>query len=607
MNGVQGLVEQLTSALGIAVMHSLWQCTVIGTLAALIMLAVRRANTRYIVWCVSMLLCAVWVVLTFVGAMWPGASANGWAEVGIDRVLPFAMTPASPEASTMLFEIIAWLWAGGFVFLTLRFMHQWGAARRLRSQGIVAVGQPWLDLFHEIRTGLGVSRRVGLLVSTRVQSPMVVGWLSPVVIVPMSAMMMLSPEQLRLVLVHELAHIRRFDHVVNMLQVLIETVLFYHPVVWWMSHQARLEREHCCDDAAVRWAGNAVEFARALTELETTRTQSRAVLALNQGGSLMNRITRILGVSDRRRHGGRSLRTLSALTAGALVAAAGIANAALRVEEPRHDQIEVVRTNVESGVMTTDQARRIFEEVIFPGSDLQLKLDAELDQVAIKIDTAVSEGRISAEEGQAKLDVYHAAMEDRLESHFRYRVLGMSKSEVRLSMLAESLAKLVGTGEMSQEDAEAKYSKVEREIGVQAQVWGYLAHLKHEIHTAVEAGVLTPEEGREKMHAAMQEGELKLKQAEAEHRIKLQVLSGTLSEEEGELQLVELVRERGESEQGEFVKVYLTQVDTGEVTKIETAIESDKSTNKEGGVMLRQLEIKVEPSPESVKLTPMDD
>ncbi len=461
MNGMPGMIEQLTTAMGIAVLHSLWQCALIGTLAALAMLMLRGANKRYVVWCVSLLLCAAWMVLTFIGAMWPQASGAGEARA-MGLVLPAPMPGVMPEARTMLFEVIAWLWAGGFVFFTLRFAQQWLAARRMRTRGVVEAAQRWLDLFDEVRTGLGVSRRVGLLVSTRAHSPMVVGWLSPVVIVPLSALTTLSPEQVRLVLVHELTHIRRFDHVVNILQVLIETVLFYHPVVWWMSHQARLEREHCCDDAAVCWGGDAVAFARALTELETTRTRSRAVLALNHGGSLMNRITRILGTSDRHRLGNGSLRTLAALTAGTVVAAAGIANAAMRTSEPREAQIEVVRTNVDSGVMTQEQARRVFDEIIFPGSDMQIEMNTELAQVRAGIDRAVALGEITPEGAEAKLSAMRDGMLEQLDYHFYMDVLGRTKSEARVQIMQKKLKAQLASGRITQEQADKKLAALKR-------------------------------------------------------------------------------------------------------------------------------------------------
>lgn len=604
MSGVQGTVEQLTIALGTAVLHSLWQCALIGTVAAVLMLVVRRANTRYIVWCVSLLLCAVWMGLTFVDVMWPGGSGGGAAdELGFGRVLPMMMPSVAPASSTIMLEVIAWLWVGGFVYCTIRYAQQWGAARRLRTRDLVEVEHRWSDLFEEVRAGLGVSRRVGMLVSTRAPSPMVVGWLSPVVIVPLSALTMLSPEQVRLVLVHELAHIRRYDHVVNMLQVLIETALFYHPVVWWMSHQARLEREHCCDDAAVRWGGDAVAFARALTELETTRTGSRAVLALNpmnHGGSLMNRITRILGSSESHRLGNGSLRMLVALSAGTLVAVAGIANAALRTHEPRGAQIEVVRANVESGVMTQAQARRIFDEIIYPGSDMQMKMDAELDRVGMEIERAVQSGRITAEQGRMKLDAVRDGMDERREYHFRMSVLGMTKSDARLSVLGESLAAQVAAGTLSQQEADVKYNAVEREIGMESRVQEHLEKLGQEIRLAIELGELTPQEGRARMQEARRGIEAKIWWASIERRIEAAVESGSMTREDADTRYAELRATLDAKQQPMTVKVESVgeaeETEAGKVIKLDVVVPAAEMKKAEGAGEHLELEIIVEPA-----------
>lgn len=589
MNVVQGLLEQLTTALGITVLHSLWQCALVGTLAALLMLVLRGANKRYIVWCVSMLLCAAWMLLTFIDAMWPSAVVVGGAgELGIGRSLSFSIIPASPEAGTVLLEIVAWLWAGGFVFSTVRFAQQWGSARRLRTQGIVAFERHWLDLFDEIRTGLGVSRRVGLLVSTRVQTPMVVGWLSPVVILPMSALSMLSPEQVRLVLVHELAHIRRFDHIVNILQVLIETVLFYHPVVWWMSHQARMEREHCCDDAAVFWAGNAVEFTRALAELETSRTQTRAVLALNHGGSLMNRISRILGTSDHRWLGNGSLRTLAALTAGTLVAGAGIANAAMRAQEPREGYIEVIRANVNSGVMTAEQARRIFDTVIYPGSEMQLKMDAYVDEIEAKINAAVDAGKMSQEQSKARLQEAIAVSKNSLDRYFSTTVLGMTKSELELWTVSVELREQVDSGQITQQQADAKLAWVARGLRIAAAGEEHIKSIGIQVNAQIEAGELTPEEGREKMAEEKRDIELRMKFIELEHRIDQAVEAGEMTREEADAK-VEAVRVKmGEAQQGVLLKL-------------------NPVTRSLEGKSGQHFEIKVEPIGTTGKLTPMDE
>lgn len=601
MNGDHGVLEQVMTAMGIAVLHSLWQCALVGMLSALLMLVLRRANTRYIVWCVSMLVCMAWVVATFVGVMWPGASdGDVTGGLGIGSVFPVFIPVTVPAPNTITMEIIAWLWAGGFVYCIIRFAQQWGAARRMRTRGVVEAERCWLDLFAELRTELGVSHRVGMLVSTRARSPMVVGVLSPVVIVPMSALTMLSPEQMRLVLVHELAHIRRYDHVINMLQVLIETVLFYHPVVWWMSHQARLEREHCCDDAAVRWGGDAVAFARALTGLETTRTQSRAVLAINQGGSLMDRITRILGIHDRRRLGNGSLRTLAALTAGTVVAAAGIANAAMQADEPTEEKIELIRTNVESGVMTRAQAREIFDRMMYPGSELQLKVDAQLSELREEIDAAIETGRITVADGNNKLAEVEAKVQERLDYHFHMSVLGMTKSESRLSVLADQLAAKVAHGWLTQADAEDIYRRAEREIGMNTRIEEHLEKVAFEIRAAVEAGELTGEEGKERMAAAKQGVEMRLKWVSIERQIEAAVESGAITRAEAD--------EKYRVLEAEFARFKDNGGRSGDFDweafkeRTEQGIESDAPGGKPS-----QIETQVEPIGKGGKLTPMDE
>src|SRR6185295_15881169 len=109
-----------------------------------------------------------------------------------------------------------------------------------------------------------------------------------------AAVAALTPAQVEAILAHELAHIRRHDYAVNLLQTIAETLLFYHPAVWWVSKRIRAEREHCCDDVAVRVCGDAVSYAHALAELESWRVTSTAMAVAATGGSLLARVRRIL-------------------------------------------------------------------------------------------------------------------------------------------------------------------------------------------------------------------------------------------------------------------------------------------------------------------------
>jgi uncharacterized protein (TIGR03435 family) len=152
----------------------------------------------------------------------------------------------------------------------------------------------WQRTIERLKARVSVSRPVRLLVSGAVHAPAAIGWLRPVVLVPAGALAGLPVEQIEALLVHELAHIRRHDYLVHILQSVIEAVFFYHPAVWWISSHVRAERELCCDDIAVSLTGDAVVYARALAEFASARWVQPAVMAAT-GGSLAGRIARLLG------------------------------------------------------------------------------------------------------------------------------------------------------------------------------------------------------------------------------------------------------------------------------------------------------------------------
>ena len=134
----------------------------------------------------------------------------------------------------------------------------------------------------------------GLASLLSIQVPAVIGWLRPVILVPASALTGLTPLQLDVLLAHEIAHVRRYDYIVRVLQSVIETLLFYHPAVWWVSRRVREEREHCCDDLAVAVCGDAHMYAQALVGMERLRGTEPAFVFTAARGSLVSRIRRLV-------------------------------------------------------------------------------------------------------------------------------------------------------------------------------------------------------------------------------------------------------------------------------------------------------------------------
>src|SRR3954468_23392237 len=189
-----------------------------------------------------------------------------------------------------------------------------------------------------LRQAVGVRRTIRVFQSALTDVPLVVGWIRPVILVPVCALTNLNILQLEALLAHELAHIRRFDYLVNLMQTAVETLLFYHPAVWWLGKQIRDERENCCDDIAVAVCGNTLVYATALAELEQSRVASARFAMAASNGSLLNRIRRLTTNHPYSSRGTAGWLVALAITFGMTVMLAGSATH-LRASE-RHDRSE---------------------------------------------------------------------------------------------------------------------------------------------------------------------------------------------------------------------------------------------------------------------------
>ena len=323
-----------THALGWALVHFLWQGAAAAALLGIALALTRpaAARTRY---AFSVATLAIMFALPLVTGLRLHGSAHSSATAftapemtnAVTADVParaasapraskpqtrHSATPAvpgwSPAPSSLrdaLEPALPWLvvlWVGGVVILSVRLARGWTAARRQRTEGAHAAALPVREMLGRLATRLRVSRPVQLLESALVEVPAVVGWLRPVILVPASALTGLTPQQLEVLLTHELAHVRRHDYLVNLAQAVIETVLFYHPAVWWVSRRVREEREHCCDDLVVQVCGDAHLYASALVGMERLRSEPPrlALAATGASGSLVHRIRRLVAPTTAR-------------------------------------------------------------------------------------------------------------------------------------------------------------------------------------------------------------------------------------------------------------------------------------------------------------------
>jgi beta-lactamase regulating signal transducer with metallopeptidase domain len=293
------LNQPWTERLGWTLVHFLWQGILVAVLYALARsLAGRRASApgRYAMACASLLTMTAAPAVTY---WWLGNSgqvarigdSTAWAARQL--VPAVAYSPVTdPGQQAMPWIVMAWF--VGAAVCSIRLLMGCISAMTLRRSHHAPVLAEWQQTLDRLIERMHVSRSVRLVATDRVESPSVVGWLRPVILAPVGVLCGLRPEQVEALLAHELAHVLRHDYLVNVLQGIAESLLFYHPAVWWISNQIRAEREHCCDDLAVAASGDVLVYARALAELESMRpahfpANFNATLSANDG-SLLRRI-----------------------------------------------------------------------------------------------------------------------------------------------------------------------------------------------------------------------------------------------------------------------------------------------------------------------------
>ena len=374
-----GIIPEL-QLVGWTLLHFVWQGTVIALLLMIILRCLRScsANARYVTACGALLLMVMAPLLTLrhlmrteqrEGVLMPGVVAVPATETA--RVTPMSSNVAGPvtdglevtkqSVAGQIEALLPWLvivWFVIVMLLSLRLFAGWLQLRRLRLTATQLDGEFWNEMRARMSQRLYVRRPIKLLKSAWLEVPAVIGWLRPVILFPASSLSGLTLEQLETILAHEFAHIRRHDYLVNLLQSVVETLLFYHPAVWWVSAKIREEREHCCDDLAVQVCGNSLTYAQALAKLEQLRATPVQLGVAIGGGSLLARIRRLVGTPPE----ASTSASWSAAAFAAIVLLFG-ASGLLQLTSSAADRREKMRPKVQSSEALQVEIKASFAEI----------------------------------------------------------------------------------------------------------------------------------------------------------------------------------------------------------------------------------------------------
>ena len=285
--------------LGWTLIHFIWQGFALALLFHLAILPVRKVATRYALALAVFVGMAICPIVTFV-ALRPGSTPGPsfmpvFHELAVPAFLPSSAQIAGNSFACDWASVFVLFWLAGVLIFSVRAVGGWIVLERMCRENTEGLSSQLRQRCLSFQRRLGITKVVRYLESRNLDAPAAIGWLRPIILLPVTAIAGLSPQQLDAVIAHELAHIRRCDSLINLFQVAVESCLFYHPAVWWLSRRIRMEREHCCDDIAVAVCGDAAEYARALALMEQWRATPAFALGANSG-SLRSRIARLLGM-----------------------------------------------------------------------------------------------------------------------------------------------------------------------------------------------------------------------------------------------------------------------------------------------------------------------
>ena len=425
------MTDALIRVVGWTLIHSLWEGAIIVAVTAIVLALIPRASARlrYAILCGALLTHLTAPIVTAVLITPRALSTNsdltikpttGFRDQQIQATGPSATSGAATQAlssaapgltarlrdlsasTERLFPSLAMLWLIGVGVSALRRVGGWLLLRRLITRATPAA-LPLASRVASLACKMGIDRAVRVLVSTDVTGPFTSGWLRPVIVLPLSMLSGLDPVHVDAIVAHELAHIRRWDYVVAIIQSIALTVLFHHPATWWLDRRLRIEREYCCDDLAVLASRDRVGYVRALAELESQRLGLPSLALAATDGSLQHRVARLLGA--RSQSGAAGWVPVVALLA--VVAAAGALDAA-DVPEAKLAVAEVTSSPTQQqqrGVLRAPDASASLDSRFAWALD-QAKRRDRGDEVVIgwQIRSAVSDGRdiISSTDGTSQ-------------------------------------------------------------------------------------------------------------------------------------------------------------------------------------------------------------
>ena len=301
--------ETLIHAISWTVVHSLWQASLVALILSVVYAYVpkKQSNIRYNIGLTGLFVTTLLGIITFLlyymSSQSSGEQLITATEIATAEIL---ISQAALESEGWLLNmrnygsVISQVWLVGVIIMGIKLMIGYGYIQYLNHPSGLRRNPDLEIILQRLQSRFQLRTRIMIAETNKVVSPMVSGFVKPLILFPVGMINQLELHEVEAILAHEIAHIKRNDWIINLLQSLVEVIFYYHPAVWWMSSRVRQERENCCDDFAIAQGYDRITYARILVKLKEQELQSNSGLALSfykSKNTLMNRIKRILGQS----------------------------------------------------------------------------------------------------------------------------------------------------------------------------------------------------------------------------------------------------------------------------------------------------------------------
>lgn len=410
----------LIQAFGWALLHSFWQGFFIFACLRLVLYLWPQAgaNIKYNLSYISLAGIFTWFSVTLWQQIEAVRKVHAAAQIMIETGIRQTGAIAVPEiyrsqsqltilfpTLEMWFPVLVAIYVAGVAVMTIKLTADLLQLQQIRKKQVFPIDEIWAHHLDKLKTQLRIPRKVKLLISQYIQVPVMIGFLKPVILMPAAMFNNLTAEQLEAILVHELAHIKRNDYLLNIFQSIVETILFFNPFIWWISKNIRLEREHCCDDIVLKHQVQPLHYAKALVALEEYRltVNALAMAAADNKQHLFHRIKRIMEMKT------KNINYTQKLLAVMIIAVGLVSIAWLNPprKEEKAEKKEATKENVLSAPVKSVAGTPILSHVVNITRFLRDTVPADKNDK----ETARERARAQLEIANASMEAANAGME----------------------------------------------------------------------------------------------------------------------------------------------------------------------------------------------------